>query len=251
MRHCKTIVVAMLALFAFGVFTAAAQAEEAPFWSVEGTRLGASQFEPFNARSEAGLSNTAQFTLTSEGGEVVTCKMQTLATGRKLVGSAAGNAGTSEEAIEFRECSVSKNGANCKVREPIVTTKLDGELVFTPKKIYAQIWFKPVTGTEFATIEFTGECTFKVTKVTGGVVGELWTDNTKEEATPVEGGEKFQAKSLLIEFPTKPIKFVWSIKGGEGTEEKVETLRAFGEPSVLGGISLTSLPSGAKWSVLR
>ncbi len=250
MKGLKAMTIALLALFALGgVAASAAQAEEeAPFWSIEAARLKAAEFEPFTLRSEeGGLTRTKKFTLTSEAGEVVTCTKQTLAVGAKLIGSGVGNPGTSEETFQFSGCTVEKNGAGCTVEgEKFNTATLLNELVLDPKKKFAQILFKPVTGTVFATIKFAGAgCTFKETKVEGEVVGELWTDppEAKEEEKALEAleSEKVQAKSLLVKFPAKPIRFIWLINEGVGKEVEVKQLKAFVVPCTVSGTSLMAV----------
>jgi len=259
MKRIKITVGLLVALFVVGAVVAtAAQAEEAPYWSIEGARLGAGETATFTARSEVGLTETTPFVLKSPGGEKVTCEKQTLASNvRQLIGSAAGNPGTSEEVIELRECKVEGNGTGCTVNEPVKTTALKNELVYDNTKTFLEVLFKPVSGTLFETINFTGaNCTFKETKVKGSVDGELWTDPTggKEEGKSEREKvtkEKGQATSVFIVFPTTAIKKIWLITNGVGSEVNVEGLEAFAEPSILSGTQLLSLPSGSKWSRLR
>ena len=258
MQHLKTITIALVALLALGgVAAAAAQAEEAPYWSIAGTRLGAGETKDFRFRSEeGGLRRTKKFVLTSTIGEKVTCTKQTLSGGSVLNGSAAGNPGLSEELIEFSGCTVEHNGTGCKVeKNEFFTERLKNELVLdAAEKRYNQVLFKPATGNRFATIKFEGaECTFKETVVEGEVVGEFWSDPPEgkgEEEKKEESSEKAPAVSKLIKFPATEITSVWLIKSGVGEDFRVNLLRAFTEPATLSGTSLMVLANETSWSVL-
>ena len=124
-----SLTLALLALLAFGATTAAtAQAEEAPFWSIKGTRLAAGETHFITAKSyrETSVSSPTLGITTS-------CPTVKLKEG-VLLGSNAGEPGTNDEVIEFEGgCTVTGNGAVCKVDEPIVTRPVKSELVESEK----------------------------------------------------------------------------------------------------------------------
>jgi hypothetical protein len=244
------MLVALLGVFAFGaVAAAAAQAEEAPFWSREGTRLIKGETHYITAKKYS-----KEFTL--RAGEVtVTCENARLKEG-VLLGSNAGEPGTNDEVIEFFEnCKVSgkfggKTIEKCKVKEPITTTNVKSELVETEKGEKGSLLteFFPEKGAKFTTLEFeleappAGFCPPN-TAVEGSVAGQVRVDPNKPpelgELVSLPNGKK-EAKSWLLNFPTIAITKAWLIKGGEGKEVKVELL-AFSEAAILSGTTLVLL----------
>jgi hypothetical protein len=247
----RLMLVALLGVFAFSaVAAAAAQAEEAPFWSINGTRLGAGQTHYITAKKYS-----TKFVLKSEGNKVIECsnvRVSENASQRSaLLGSAAGSAGTNDEVIEFFEgCKVTGNGTKCAVEEPIVTNPVKSELVETEKGEKGSLLteFTPAKGTQFVTLKFKaetgGECKVASTIVTGGVAGQVRVDPNKPpelgELVSLPNGKK-EGTSWLINFPETPIKEVWLIKEGTGSQVKLEELTAFSESSVLTGTALVLL----------
>jgi len=235
----------LLSAFVGAVGASAAQAVEAPFWQVEGSRLGSGQSKEFLMRAEAGgLTNTTEYVLAGpKGTEKVKCTKEALEKG-SLIGSAAGEPGKSEEVIEFRGCSVTGNGASCtKVEEPIKTAVLKEEEVLNTGQTAVLGYYTPVNGTRIATIEFLGEgCTFKETEVDGSLAGNYLTDGSSEGL--LGAGE---AKSWLIEFPSGPITAVSLVKSGTGKLVEKIGITAFGGEATLTGTSLLALTSGQKW----
>src|SRR6202041_1574177 len=109
------LLVALLAMLAFGgLAAAAAQAEEAPFWTRERGSLGQGETHFITGKSYKETSFTALGVTTS-------CPTVTLKEG-VLLGSNAGEPGTNDEVIEFSGgCTQTGNGTSCTVVEPIVT----------------------------------------------------------------------------------------------------------------------------------
>ncbi len=223
-----------------------------PSWSVKGTRLKESEAHNITAKA---FSASLELS-TPEAGIVVKCTKLKAKEGL-LWGSNGENPGTSTEIVEFSECSVTGNGTTCKVSEPITTNQLESELVenVESKKVGKKLLveFFPTSGTNFATLVFSGECKIKETKVTGKVAAEALTD-PGEEAIELGQSAK-QAKSWLFKFPASPVKEVWLVKAGTGSAVKVE-LTAFGDTSVEEGTALVSLANGkleaeeTEWSPL-
>jgi hypothetical protein len=261
----RLMLVALLGVFAFAaVAAAAAQAEEAPRWTINGSILGAGETHYITAKIYTTSENPV-FTLTA-GTKKVTCGAVRLASG-VLLGSSAGNPGTNNEVIEFfGKCEVKGNGTGCKVQEPIVTKPVRSELVETEsgKKASLLVEFKPAEGNEFTQLNFEaeagGKCTVANTKVTGETVGCVRTD-------PKNGGlgelitlesEKKEDTSWLLE--TRNVTSVWLIKNGTGEQVTIplaKRLTAFGEEATLSGVALILLADKngkseetAKWSPL-
>ena len=104
-----SLTLALLALLAFGATTAAtAQAEEAPFWSIKGTRLAAGETHFTTGKSY----DEIRF---HRSGCDHDCPMVTVKEG-VLLGSNAGEPGTNYEVLEFAGgCTVTGNGTGCKI----------------------------------------------------------------------------------------------------------------------------------------
>jgi hypothetical protein len=247
----RLMLVALFGVLALGAFTAAAaQAVEAPRWSIGGTILTAGKTHFITVKS---YSNS--FTLTTAG-NVIACTGLNLKAG-SLLGSEPGNAGKNNEAIEFTGCTVTGPGiTNCTVESPasgvVLTVPIRSELVETEKAEPANkkgsllTLFEPEVGTVFATLKFKagtgGKCPVE-TKVAGKAAGRVFTDPNKppELGTLVtlEGGAT-EATSWLVNFPTTPIARVTRISGGVASEITVK-LEAFSETAVLEGTALILL----------
>jgi len=247
------MLVALFGVLALGALTAAAaQAVEAPRWSITGTDLAAGKTHYISTKI---YSNA--FTLT--GGTVVeSCTEVKLVEG-SLLGSNAGNPGKNNEVIEFTKCSISgKQGGKtiekCKVVEPIRTKPVVSELVETTgakpeeKKGSLLALFAPAEGATFVTLEFTTEtggfCPVN-SKVSGEVIGEVRTDPntppTLGTLVSLESGAT-EAESWLINFPTTPILKVTLFTGNGEFKEVTDTqLNAFSENAVLEGTALILL----------
>ena len=249
----RLMLAALLGVFAFSaVAAAAAQAEEAPFWSIGGTRLEEGKTHYITAKVYNVTGETEGFTLAAPTGQVIHCPFIRLKEG-VLLGSKAGNPGTNDEVIEFfgnaeKPCTVTGNGTGCKVKEPIVTNPIKSELVESEKSTTAALLTEFFTSSgPFVKLEFTGPCAEAETLVSGKVAGEVREDpnNGTLGAVVKLPNEKKEAKSWLLHFPATAIKHVWLIKGGLGEETKME-LVSFGEASTLTGTALLLLANAKK-----
>jgi len=250
MTRIKTIGLALLAVFAFSAIAAtAAQAEEAPYWSIEGTRLAAGKTFEILAKANGNQ------TLTASTGQVITCTAFSLKPGAVLLGSNAGEPGKSDETIKYTGCTVSGNGTSCAVENGTVETKpLTNELAYASNKKSLVVEFVPVTGKVLAEFKFTGTCTLTTTKVTGVAVAGAFTDATTpvllELPTAVTPAESF-----LLKLTNTSTEKIWLIKGGTGTEVETEEINSFGAGSKLAGTALILLgvhgtSVTTKWSPL-
>jgi hypothetical protein len=239
----RKIFVCFIAVFVAGaVASAAAQAAEGPFYKAEGVRLA--------GEKELTSKQKQNYTLTGSGVSV-TCEVQALATGAKVVGSTGKNAGTSTETVEFSKCKVTGNGATCpKVKEPIATKPLTNRLGYASETRTGKLLtlLKPVEG-PFVTLTFepvTGneKCTFKTTAVSGSVAGEDFAGGKAVEVgvNEVEGAEN------ELKFPGARETNVWTESSGVLTKTTAK-LTAFGVTSTLKGNSGLTLPGVAKWGV--
>jgi hypothetical protein len=245
------MLVALFGVLALGALTAAAaQAVEAPRWSIGGTDLAegkthyisAKEYNPFVLA--AGLIR-------------IECTVVKLKEG-SLLGSIAGNAGKDNEVIEFEKCTVSgttggKTITKCTVVEPIITNPIRSELVETEKAVPGTsgsllTLFVPAEGSTFVTLKFTtgtgGVCPPE-TKVSGQVIGQVLTDPNKPpelgKLVELPAVNSAEAHSWLINLPSTPIRKVTKIIKGEKSEVEDSGLTAFSEPAVLEGTALILL----------
>jgi hypothetical protein len=241
----RLMLVALLGVFAFcAVAAAAAEAEEAPFWTVpraegstkgntETKRLAVGSSGPETRFITAKSYKTTKLSVPSLG-ITVTCPALKLKSG-VLLGSNAGEPGTNDEIIEFEKngtekCTQTGNGTEpgCKVVEPITTTNVRSELAEDTTKKKLLVEFKP-EGARFTTIHYEGTCPVaKETAVEGSIAAEVLTDpnnGTLGEAVELPNTHKV-ATSWLLNFPATPIKKIWLVKAGSGSEVSVGLLSA-------------------------
>ncbi|HEV3321557.1 MAG TPA: hypothetical protein VG147_05125 [Solirubrobacteraceae bacterium] len=255
LTRLRSLLLALLAVFAFGVVAAAAaQAEEtAPYWTVpksEGSsetkrlREGETRFitaKTYNATTLTGL------------GVTVTCPTVELKEG-VLLGSETREPGKDDAIVEFKGgCTQTGNGTSCTVVEPITTVPVKSELVenvegaAAGKKLLTE--FFPATGARFATVKFTGTCTVtSEIAVEGKVAAEVRTDPNAPpgigEAVELPNRGK-TATSWLLNFPGTPIKEVWLVTAGTGKAAKVG-LAVGSEPLTFAGAVLVLLANSKR-----
>jgi hypothetical protein len=254
----------MLAVFAVGAAASpAAHAEEAPYFTIGGTRLIAGRTHNADAKlfrnvilSDA--SGSSKITCTGLG-----------SIGGVINGSNAGTGGSTHEITVFTGCKLTGNGSACHLSkteggttttETITTEPIRSEQVenveggHVGKQLLTE--FVPVSRAKgFLKLNFGGQCTLKSTIVAGSTVAEATLDNASEGQIEL-GQTPQQRTSWLIRFPENPIKHVWLISGGIGKE--VETgFEAFNEESIEHGTALSLLAStkfapepNALWSPL-
>jgi hypothetical protein len=111
MKRFRLIGVALLALFSLGLVAASAQAETAPSFTIQGTRLGAGQSHAFDAK----VFNGHSFELKTEVTGIVIVCTGLGTTGGRLLGSATGNPGKDDEVTVFTGCALTAGNGfpNC------------------------------------------------------------------------------------------------------------------------------------------
>jgi hypothetical protein len=270
MKRFKLIGVVLLAVLSLGaVLASGAQAESAPFFTIQGNRLAAGRTHNLDARA------TANFILTDAvGSSKITCTgLGTV--GGVLLGSNAGTQGSANQVTVFFGCTLKGNSANEKCHlaptegsaektEVITTEPIKSELVENVEvggtragKKLLEV-FSPISKAKgFVKLNFGGECTLKSTIVAGSTVAEVVLDTAGTTGGNVELGQPaVERTSWKIRFPATPIKEVWLVSNGVG--KKVETgQEAFNEESIQEGTALTLLAStkyepepNALWSPL-
>jgi len=244
------MLVALFGVLALSAVTAAAaQAVEAPRWSIEGKPLEEGKTHFITAKVYA-----SSFLLTAVGVTIL-CKAISLEEG-VILGSSAGNAGKNNGILEFSECLVTGTSiTKCTILKPILTNPLRSELVETEKAEPANkkgsllVLFEPAPKSNgFARIVFTPETGGKCpagneVTVTGSVAAQVLTDSEKppELGTLVtlEGGAT-EANSWLLNFPAKAIRKVTRISG-EISSEKAVGLEVLSEEADATGTALVLL----------
>lgn len=217
--------------------------EEAPLWSIRGTRLVAGKTH--NIAGHVYKSNSFSFTIPEQGAKI-TCTAMTLEKG-VLLGSNEGAPGRDGEIMKFSGCSlVEGNGEpSCALESStLTTTALRSILVENVAggvgggQILEELF--PETGSTLVTLKFSGSgCTITETVVTGKVASEFRADSADEEK--IEPGQATsEATSWLNKFPEASIKEVWLITNAVGKVAKTQLL-AFGDAATLAGTSLVLL----------
>jgi hypothetical protein len=248
-RITRVLLPAVFIIALCGVATSSAFATEDPFYKVEGVRLNAKETK------EVGLKGGTQILVNKTSGITITCTSVVAVAGATIIGSAAGEPGTSSGQLEYAGCNVAGNGAGCAVPgKTIKTNALKDELELSTEaftegttKIYNLI--KPVTGAIFATIKFEGaECKFKEWWLEGTLDVEV--QNSKKEAVGPAKNEKEELSGFIVSLPngTKDCK----LKEGKLDKCVTSSLKAFGTAATLEGnaeVFLTGADKGKKFGV--
>ncbi len=245
----RTVFVTMLAVLALGAVAASAAqaAEESPFFKVAGARLAAGVSKEVKATTKA----SQPFEISTEWGHVQ-CSAG-FASGAKLLGSNAGEPGTGEVTLTFSGCQILGNRAGCKVEvkslEPLKATLVDLE---SAKKGPLAVKFFAKGGKPFLEIKGSKECLPGefVEKLEGTIAAEVRSGgNSTQVGGLVEvGKEPAETKAIEFYFPGEPIKHVWDVKSGVGSEEKVEWSSFYGA-AVSGGDFTLELAGEPLWGV--
>jgi hypothetical protein len=240
MKRIRIIILAALAILALGaIAAAAAEATEGPFWKVEGARLLAGEKHPLESRE------LKEFVFKA-GAIEIKCAQHKL-NKAFLLGSTGANAGSGEAITELEGCTVSGNGAGCKISGNKITTNVLSKTLDyanTARTGIILIFFKPVKGTIIAEIKFEGECTILSTTFEGSFAGEVWSGGKAVEV----GSEPAAALTGEFNFPAVAITKDFIEKEGK-LEEVKPSFKAFGKAATLVGRNEIKLTGVKKWCV--
>jgi hypothetical protein len=215
MRTIRTVLVAMLAVFALGaVMAGAAEALEAPHWNFAGKRLGVGETKEVTSGSSP---------VNISFGDLSTKCSMALSPGVKVLGSSAGNPGLGEFTMELSKCTEMLN--KCKIEhQPIKSEPLVGELVQIEEKGFEgplALWIKPASKVGhplFMKLEL-GAC---VDGSPLNLYGALAAKVVYEGWKPVEiGKEPAESKTVGLVFPHTQISAVEPVSGGVDYKQKV------------------------------
>jgi hypothetical protein len=228
-----------------GVLTPAAEAVEAPFFSVADLQLLEGEHQELLLAAEGNqvLENkTSKIT--------ITCTKIATVKGALILGSLVGLPSTGEGELVYSGCTVTGNGSSCKVEgEKITTSNLKDELAYEKKEEPLLLgnkfidFFSPASGNTFATVKFTGTCTFSSTTVGGSLSAGI--KNSLKESAGFEENESEEEEGF---FETSS-KEACKVAGGKFTECKKPSLTAFGTETTLSSEAKTLLASGAPFGV--
>jgi hypothetical protein len=234
-RVLLSSLLAVLALSA--VVASAAQAStESPFFKVAGSRLGS------GVSKEVKVTQVGNYVM-SQGSTVITCTKMSSAAGAKIIGSAAGKAGTLEGAFTFSGCTQSGQSSECKITE-VKTEPLVGTLVLNEGKSYIEALLKPKSKKHFATITETGGCVLLSSEINGQLVMHLKGGKEGLEYIHV-GSEAAEAHSLTLAGPGVDPGSVWE----ESKITEVEPLEDLGATVTVSGESTVELANKELWGV--
>jgi hypothetical protein len=237
-------VVVLLVVVCGGVGASVAVAEEAPYWSIEGTRLAAGKTAEITFKATTNQEFEA-------AGIKVTCEAVAVEKGAVLLGSEPGEPGKNNETFRYTLCSVTGNGSPCAVENgELVSRPLTSELGYASNKKSLVVEFTPASGKKLAVWKFVGSgCKETETGLEGQLVAGVFTD----AATPVLlelPNAVASAPSFLLKFVAAPKSKIFLIKGGTGTEVETAEIKAFGHEAIALGTLLVALVSGKSWSPL-
>ena len=214
-----------------------------PFWTINGAKLGAGESHEVLSASSSGEYSMSAKEAVGLPPTTITCKKQTV----EKASITGGTPSTIEASFHFSECTVTENGANCKVTEPITTEPLTGTLGYATKertgKILARFDGKKKV---FVKVQFTDKCTLGLAEVSGSFIAEISSGGKTEE---VGSGDETSAKVDQLRFPATPITAVWvENAAGELKEEKAE-LEMFSNTAVIAGTSELELSGLPEWGI--
>jgi hypothetical protein len=265
MRQLRVLALAMVAVSAFGAIVAASAEAEGPFFRECIKENGAKECtisQRLSKEKSLTVSATKEFVLGTAAQKI---KCTALAAPKAvLIPTAEGTAGSSEEQLTFKNCTVSgnnKEGKECKVEKEEITTNvlintLDKENEQSTKGEKLLVSFRPKEGKVFVKVKFTpaGNCILPETAIelaagaTLGVAGVV--DNEAQENVLLEEPSETLGIQGLIKFPETLLKTEW-VEEGKKVKEIKEGLVAFGKAvTSFTGHALLELTGGkVKWGV--
>ena len=231
--------IALLALAcacAMGAVPAQAYTHTAgPVWTINGAKLGAGESHEVLSASSSG-----EYTMSTGGTRpiTVTCKNQAV----ENASITGGVPSTIKATLKLSECSVTGNGTGCKVKEPLVTKPLTGQIGYATKERTGKILtrFEGSKG-ELFEVRFEGApCTVHARDGEGSVIAEISSGGKSEEV-----GKETSATIDQLRFPTTPITALWvENSAGELKEETAKLTEGY-----IAGTSELELSKLPEWGV--
>jgi hypothetical protein len=215
---------------------ASAEVGEGPYYTTESERLEESETLAVKAKAKE------SFVITTSKG-TITCTGLKFKEGATIAGSSGPNGGTSNETFEFSGCTVTGNGATCKVEgEKFSTNALVNKLGFSTstKSGKVLVLYQPKEGKAIATPKFSGTCTVTSTTIEGSLVGEEFVAGKVVEVGGESAGEKNE-----VHFTTTKTT-IWT-ESSEALTENSPTLSAFGASATFKGVAEEELLAGLVW----
>jgi hypothetical protein len=239
---------AIFALFAIGVAGATpALAAEGPFFKIAGARLVGAKMV------KAKESEEYVFKIAFTGLPVVRCKEMAFANGAEIKGLNKKESDTGTETINFKMCTVEKNGTGCTVEnseiktQPLVDVLAYSEL---ERKGKVLIMIHPATAKTIAVVKFVGvNCVIKEGQLEGNFAGEMLDGSRKSIA--VEGTQA-EAMINFVKFPTGQITVavveIAEVEKGESVKLSFSIGGIPVEATITGESELETAPK-ENWSV--
>jgi hypothetical protein len=249
MRIVKRIGLVLVAVFAMSVVAeSAAEATSGPVYM-----LGSHELE--NGKTLGIIAEANGNQVLKAATITITCKKVGALSG-VLVGKGLTTGGTSEEILDYTECSQSGDGASCTVLNGAVTTNLlENRQGFTNSTKTGPLLtgFKPKSSGVFATLLFTGTCTFGSSNAvelgTGDKLGVICNAQNELGDNVEVGVREVIQKKNEISCPSTAIKAMWYETAGALAEEKAGLKVAGIATAEYIGKSFVSLTSGTEWGL--
>jgi hypothetical protein len=257
------LVLALLAVFAFGAVVASAAWGSEPtrgaVWKVNGKELGNGETKALSAKVPAG-----ELVLEGAGGKLrVKCKEGNLAAGSFIANENAGKTNAqaiSESKPEFNNCKVEgneKSGEKCeKVTEPIKVNTVRSEVVLNdlePGRGRLVLFeFDPRVGEEFVELKFpeTG-CKLANTVVKALTVSLVWNNSVTKEIELLTAGNA-EETSYVLKWPDEPKSiYLYSTQAAAWGLFEPTYLKAFSEKAKLTGELLISVAGNEKFGLVE
>jgi hypothetical protein len=222
---------------------ATAWPSELPFWSVAGAHLNSGEsHEVISASSPGELS----IEWPRGSATVVKCKKANV-DDASIIG---GSPGTLKATLSLKECTITGDGKECRAPSSIVTSVVEGPLVYETKEGTGKILVllkAPGTLSTLYSFELEGSCrTVTRWEGDGSFVGEVVVGGKPEEVR-----SETTAEVVGLRFPTIPISTVWvderNGKGEEVIKEETAKISDLGERAAIAGTAEVELGGLEVW----
>jgi hypothetical protein len=245
MKRVNVVGLCLVVAFAISAAVAAsALANEGPFYKVKGVRLASGSTKPIAVKA---LTNQVLVFNFLGIATTITCKEVKVQGTPMVEGSNTWEPGKIKEIIRYTECTQTGLGASCEVtNKEIVTNPVISSLSWSSSSLTSGnilVVFKPVSGTEFYDLKFTGSCLVTDGKVTGSLAAEA----RSKGATAKVGTEPAEAATgNEINFPATQIKEVFTSTSETAMTKETIGFEFGGKASTFTGSSEVTVGSPAE-----